>query len=163
MSPVQGLWDPFPLGHRGPIIIDAADLVLSPNIIFSGNTGGANAGLASALIPGWGGVLASSIAGSVKFTSAQSVLTLTDVRSGLQVSAAQGTATARDMNLGAALFGGGLGGSLGGSIGGYSNTPEGQVIAASLMDAFNNVAKTVRGMPPLPSASAAAAPARKKK
>lgn len=141
----------------------AADLVLSPNIIFSGNTGGGGAGLAGALIPGWGGVLASAVAGSVKFTSAQSVLTLTDVRSGLQVSAAQGTATARDMSLGASLFGAGLGGGLGGAIGGYSNTPEGQVIAASLMDAYNNVVKTVRGMPPLPSVGAAPAPAKKKK
>lgn len=131
----------------------AADLVLSPNIIFSGNTGGGGAGLAGALIPGWGGVLASSVMGSVKFTSAQSVLTLTDVRSGIQVSAAQGTATARDMNLGAALFGGGWGGGMGGGVGGYSNTPEGQVIAASLMDAYNGVVRTVRGMPPLPSVS----------
>jgi curli biogenesis system outer membrane secretion channel CsgG len=124
----------------------AADLALTPNIIFSGNTGGGRA------------VIGGAVAGGLRFTSAQSVLTLTDVRSGLQVSAAQGTATARDMDLGGALFGwgGGVGGALG--IGGYSNTPEGKVISAALMDAYNNVVRTVRGMPPLPSIANAMSP-----
>ena len=129
----------------------AADLALTPNIIFSGNTGGGGAGAALSFIPYVGG-LASAVAGSVKFTSAQSVLTVTDVRSGMQISAAEGTATARDMNLGAALFGV----SGGGALGGYSNTPEGKVVSASLMDAYNNVVRTVRGMPPLRSAGGAA-------
>ncbi len=131
----------------------AADLALTPNIIFSGNTGGGGGGI-STLLPGLGGVLGGAVMGSMKFTSAQSVLTLTDVRSGLQISAAQGTATARDMSIGAALFGAGSGGALGGALGGYSNTPEGKVIAASMMDAYNNVVRTVRGMPPLPSVAA---------
>jgi curli biogenesis system outer membrane secretion channel CsgG len=131
--------------------IRAADLALSPNLIFSGNTGGGGAGLVGGLIPGWGGVLAGAVAGSVKFTSAQSVLTLTDVRTTEQVAAAQGTATARDIGLGTALFGGGFSGFAGGAIGAYSNTPEGKVIAASLMDAHNNMVRVVRDMPPLPS------------
>lgn len=140
----------------------AADLALSPNIIFSGNTGGGGGGIGAAqFLPGWAGVAAGvggALASSVRFTSAQSVLTLTDVRSGLQVSAAQGTATARDMNVGAALFGGGAGFVGAAGIGAYSNTPEGRVISASLMDAFNNVVRTVRGMPPLPSVAALSQP-----
>lgn len=133
----------------------AADLALTPSVIFSGNTGGSNAGIAAGFIPGIGGLVAGSLANSVKFTSAQSVLTLTDVRSGLQISAAQGTATARDVNIGGALFGagGGVGGAVG--LGNYSNTPEGKVVSAALMDAFNNVVKTVRGLPPLASVAAA--------
>lgn len=130
----------------------AADLALTPNVIFSGNTGGGRGGLGAAgFLPGWAGVIGGAVAGGLRFTSAQSVLTVTDVRSGLQVSAAQGTATARDMDLGGALFGwgGGVGGAMG--LGGYSNTPEGKVISAALMDAYNNVVRTVRGMPPLPS------------
>lgn len=132
------------------------DLALTPNVIFSGNTGGNNAGLsAGSFIPGIGGLVAGSVANSMKFTSAQSILTLTDTRSGLQVSAANGTATARDQNIGASLFGAGGGAFAGGNFGSYTNTPEGKVVAASLMDAFNNVVKTVRGMPPLASVAAA--------
>lgn len=135
--------------------IVAADLALTPNVVFSGNTGGMGGalGLLGAFIPGYGGLIASTIGASVniKFTSAQSVLTLTDVRSGVQVSAAQGTATSEDIGIGASLFGVGSGGGAGGSFGGYANTPEGRVVAAALMDAYNNVVRTVRSMPPLPS------------
>ncbi|NJO56054.1 MAG: peptidoglycan-binding protein [Rhodospirillales bacterium] len=89
--------------------IVAADLTLTPNIIFSGNTGGGGAGAALGAIPGWGGVIAGALAGSLKFTSAEAVLTMTDNRSGLQLAAASGSATARDINIGSALFGAGGG------------------------------------------------------
>lgn len=131
--------------------IRTADLALTPNIIFSGRTGGGGAGLVGAILPGWGGLLASGLLGALKFTSAQSVITLTDVRTTEQIGVAQGTATAQDLSLGAALFGAGGSGALGGAIGAYANSPEGRVIAASLMDAHNNLVKVVRGMPPLPS------------
>lgn len=133
--------------------IVAADLALTPNVIFSGSTGGFGGGLGGLF--GGAGMLVEAVAASIKFNSAQSVLTVTDVRSGLQIAAAQGTATAKDMSFGGAMFGGGA--AVG--LGAYGNTPEGKVVAAALMDAHNNVVKTVRGMPPLPSVAAAMAPA----
>ncbi len=127
----------------------AADLALTPTVMFQGNTGGGMAALGG-LIPGFGGLLASAVAGSMKFTSAQTMLTVTDVRSGLQISSGQGTATATDIGFGAGLFGA----SAGGMLGAYGNTPEGKVVTAALLDAYNNVVQSVRAMPPLASVSA---------
>lgn len=131
----------------------AADLSLTPNIIFSGNTGGGGAGAGLGAIPGWGGLIAGVVAGALKFTSAEAVLTIVDNRSGLQVAAADGSATARDIDIGAGLFGagGGVGGI--GGIGAYGKTPEGKVVTAALMDAYNQAVIAVRNMPPLPSVS----------
>jgi len=42
-----------------------------------------------------------------------------------------------------------LGGSAAGGLGGYANTNEGKVIAASLMDNYNNVVRSVRNQPSL--------------
>ncbi len=128
----------------------AADLALTPNVLFSGNTGGGNVGLG--FLPGWGGVIGGAIDGGLKFTSAQTVLTLTDVRSTLQVASSEGSATAKDFNIGAGLFGA----SLGGSFGAYGNTPEGKVVTAALMDGYNKIVRSVRAMPPLPSVSGVA-------
>ena len=50
-----------------------------------------------------------------------------------------------DLRLSAALFGS----TGGGALGGYGNTNEGKVIAASLMDNYNNVVKSVRNQPSL--------------
>jgi curli biogenesis system outer membrane secretion channel CsgG len=131
-----------------------ADLTLTPNIIFSGNTGGGRGGAAlGGLLPGYAGLVASGVAGSVKFSSAEAVLTMVDNRSGLQVAAAQGAATSRDIDIGGALFGIGGGVAGLGGLGAYGNTPEGKVVTAALMDAFNSAVVTVRGMPPLPSAA----------
>lgn len=134
--------------------IIAADLSMTPNIIFSGSTGGGRGRAAGFdLIPGTAGAIASSVAGAVKFNSAEAVLTLVDNRSGLQVGIAEGAATSRDLDLDGTLFGwaGGVGGLAG--LGAYGKTPEGKVVTAALMDAFNNAVIAVRGMPPLPSAA----------
>ncbi len=131
----------------------AADLSLTPNVIFSGDTGGGGGGAALGAIPGWGGLIAGAIAGALKFTSAEAVLTIVDNRSGLQVAAADGSATARDISIGGALLGvgGGYGGA--GGLGAYGKTPEGKVVTAALMNAYNNAVIAVRNMPPLPSVS----------
>lgn len=130
----------------------AADLSLTPNIIFSGDTGGGRTGAGLGALPGWGGVIAGAVAGSMKFTSAEAVLTIVDNRTGLQVAAADGSATARDIDIGGALLGiGGVAGA--GGLGAYGKTPEGKVVTAALMDAFNHAVIAVRNMPPLPSVS----------
>lgn len=126
------------------------DLAVTPNILWSGQTGGAGGGLAG-MAPGWGGLVAGAVMGAMRESKAQVMLTVTDVRSTLQLAAAEGNATSNDFSLGAALFGGGFGGAGGGAFGAYSSTPEGKTITAALVDAYNNVVRSVRGMPPLPS------------
>jgi hypothetical protein len=111
----------------------AADYTLSPEIQFSGTTGGGGLG---AIVPGVLGALAAS----VKQNEASTTLLLIDNRSGVQVSASEGTAKNMDFGLFGAAFTGGL--AAGG--GGYSRTPEGKVIVAAFADSFNQMVKALR-------------------
>jgi hypothetical protein len=65
------------------------------------------------------------------------------------VAAAEGSTKKADMALGGALFGGGWGGGGGAALGGYGNTNEGKIIAAALMDNYNNIVMSVRNDPSL--------------
>jgi hypothetical protein len=106
--------------------------------------GGALAG-AGRLLGGRTGWMAGAIAGGVKFKEAQTSMMVSDTRTGVQVAAAEGSARKADLRLGAALFGGGALGA----FGGHANTNEGKVIAASLMDNYNNIVRAVRSQPSL--------------
>ena len=68
-----------------------------------------------------------------------------DARSGVQVSAAEGSTKKADLRLGGALFGGGAGAA----GGGYGNTNEGKIIAAAFMDNYNKVVRVIRDDPSL--------------
>jgi Curli production assembly/transport component CsgG len=122
----------------------SADFVLTPAVVFSENNAG---GLGGAL----GGLLGSknrtlgAVAGSLKFKEAQTSMLVADARSGVQVASAEGSSKKADLSAAALVFGG----SAAGALGGYANTNEGKVIAASLMDNYNNVVKSVRGQPSL--------------
>jgi curli biogenesis system outer membrane secretion channel CsgG len=126
--------------------LQAADFVMTPGVQFADNTGGGNASLGGlgGLLGGLGGVIG-GIAGGVKFKEAQTSLLIADVRSGIQVAAAEGMAKKTDFDLSA--WGGGLGGW--GSLGGYTNTPEGKMVAASLLDNYNKIVQTIRSQPSL--------------
>jgi hypothetical protein len=113
----------------------AADYTMSPSIQFSGKTGGGGAGLG-----GFGGGLLGMVAGSVSRNEASTTLLLVDNRSGVQISAAEGTAGNFDFGIfGAAFGGGGFGGG-----GGYAKTPEGKVITSAFADSFNQMVKALR-------------------
>lgn len=133
----------------------AADFVLTPAIIFSegnaGGVGGAVAGLVGGRLGGIGG-----LAGGVKFKEAQTSLLVSDVRSGLQVAAAEGRARKADFSLGMLGWGGGVLGA----VGGYTNTNEGKVIAASFLANYNKVVIAIRSDPTLASLASAPAPGR---
>lgn len=113
----------------------AADYTLSPSIQFSGKTGGGSAfGGGSAL-----GLLG-ALAGSVGRNEASTTLLLIDNRSGVQISAAEGTAGNFDFGLfGAAFGGGGFGGG-----GGYAKTPQGKVVIGAFADSYNQMVKALR-------------------
>jgi hypothetical protein len=68
------------------------------------------------------------------------LLTLFDNRSGVQIAAAEGSASSTDFGAASSI----LGSRAGGSLGGYSNTAEGKVITAALTDSFNNLVRAVR-------------------
>lgn len=130
--------------------MQAADFVLTPDVqIAASNTGGAGAAIGSLLkrIPGAGGVR-----GGLKFKEADTSILIADVRSSLQVAAAEGKATKTDFS----VSGWGFDGGAVGSLGGYTNTPEGKVIAASLLDNYNKIVLSVRDQPQLIKQSSAA-------
>jgi len=122
----------------------AADFVLTPNIVFSDNDAGGVGGAIGGLF-GRAGRVVGAVAGGLKFKEAQTSMLVADARSGVQVAAAEGSARKADLSLGGVLFGGGAVGGLGG----YGSTDEGKVIAASLVDNFNNVVGVIRNDPNL--------------
>jgi len=110
----------------------AADYSITPEIIFDqkGTQG------IGAVVGGWAGL----IAGSIRKNEASTVLLLTDNRSGVQVSAAEGSSSNTDFSLGGFAVGGGLGAGMGG----YSNTPQGKVIVAAFVNAYNQMVQALR-------------------
>ncbi|MDD2802163.1 MAG: CsgG/HfaB family protein [Methylobacter sp.] len=135
----------------------AADYLLDPQIIvLNENTSGGNAGLGGALLgAGLGaaglssiGALAGAVSGAVETRTTDVALTLTDIRSTVQVAISQGSSTANNMSgSGSGAFGGWSGlfaGATGGSLGAYSRTPEGIATAAAFFDAYNNMVQSVK-------------------
>ncbi len=124
--------------------LQAADFVMTPTVQFAAETGGAGAVV--------GGLLShtklaplSGIAGGVKFKEAETTLLVADVRSGVQVASAEGKASKMDFAVGGWGWAG-IGWAAGG---GYTKTPEGKLIAASLLDNFNKIVTTIRDKPSL--------------
>lgn len=113
----------------------AADYTLSPEIQFSGKTGGGG-GFAGGGVLG----LALAVGSQISKNEASTTLILVDNRSGVQISAAEGTAKNFDFG----IFGAGWGG--GGVAGGgaYANTPQGKVITAAFADSYNQMVKALR-------------------
>jgi hypothetical protein len=115
----------------------AADYTMSPSIQFAQATGGAGAalgGLTRSL-----GVLG-AVAGSMKQNEASTTLLLIDNRSGVQVSAAEGSAQNFDFG----FFGSAFTGGLAGGGGGYSSTPQGKIIVTAFADSFNQMVRALR-------------------
>ena len=135
--------------------MQAADFVMTPDVqIASSNSGGVGGAVGGVIgritggrLPGVGGVT-----GGLKFKEAQTSILIADVRSSIQVAAAEGKASKTDFSIG----GWGFGGAAGGALGGYTNTPEGKVIAASLLDNYNNIVLQIRDKPQLIKQSSAA-------
>lgn len=130
-----------------------ADFVMTPDVVFkSSDAGGIGGAIGGALF----GSLGAAIGGGLKFKQAQTSMLVADTRSGLQVAAASGAAEKADFAIGGIIGGGGVG--LG--LGAYENTPEGKVVAASFLDNWNQVVRSMRGNPALVRDNAtAAAPA----
>jgi len=117
-----------------------ADYVLTPTVVFSEDDAGAVGAAVSGVISRHNPLLG-SVASGLKFQEAQTSMMLTDARSGVQVAAAEGSTRKADLQLTGSL----LGTRAGATVGGYGKTNEGKIIAAALLDNFNNVVSVVRG------------------
>lgn len=125
-----------------------ADYSMSPEIMMNarGTSGGSGVvgGLLNRVVPGAG-----AVASSAKMNEAGTILLLVDVRSTVQISAAEGYSKNWDFGLGGSLFS-----AFGAGAGsGYTSTPEGKLVASAFVDAYNKMvvalreykAQTVRG------------------
>jgi len=115
----------------------SADFIMTPEVQFSENkTGG------TAMLGGIGalfgpiGMIAGAVASNLKFSQASTTLIVADARSGIQVAAASGSAEKTDFQIGGVL------GAVG--LGAYGNTPEGQVVAAAMLNNYNEVVGVVK-------------------
>ena len=114
----------------------SADYTIAPSVQFAAKgTQGMNLGGFGAI----GGAL-TTLGGSIKANEASTTLLMVDNRSGVQLAASQGSAKNWDVGGVAGLFGS----SLGAVGGGYSNTPEGRIVVAALMDSYNQLGKATR-------------------
>ncbi len=115
----------------------AADYFMEPSIIINNaSVGGVGAALGSALF----GSAVGAIAGGLQTKSSVVTLSLFDIRSQVQIAAAEGSSTATNFGAALAAFGGGVGGGLGG----LSTTPEGKATVAAFMDAHNQMVIALR-------------------
>ena len=114
----------------------AADYFMEPAIIINNaatnQVGGAVLGFLNSTL----GALASTV------QQKDSVVTLSlfDIRSQVQVSAAEGSATATNYGAAASAWGWGKAGA----VSGFSNTPEGKATVAAFTDAWNNMVIALR-------------------
>lgn len=114
----------------------AADYTINPSIQFSAEGTQGLRAVGGALL----GSIGSLIGGGVSKNEASTTLLLIDNRSGVQVSAAVGSAGNYDFD----LFGGLFAGGVAGGAGAFSNTPEGKIIAAAFADSFNQMVRALR-------------------
>ena len=120
----------------------SVDFIMTPNVVFSdSNAGGVGVGSAVGSLFGGIGSLVGAVAGGLKFKEAQTSLLLTDARSGLQITAATGSAEKTDWAFGGVI------GSVGG--GGYTSTAEGKIVAAALLNNFNTIVADIESKPGL--------------
>ncbi len=127
-------------GGRAP----AAQWLITPNLLLSNpDAGGFSAGGFLGNVTGqkW----LNNVSGGFSVKEAQTALFISDARTGEQLAAVQGRATATDFGVSFAGFGRGLN-----SAGAYSNTPEGKVIMAAYVDAFNKLVAQMQARTPPP-------------
>ena len=119
-----------------------ADFVMTADVLFKDkNAGGAGVGAAVGSLFGGIGTVVGAVAGGLKFQEASTTLTLSDVRSTMQVAAASGVYKNSDWAFGGVL------GAVGG--GAYTSTDEGKLVAGALLDNYNNVVRDIRDDPSL--------------
>jgi curli biogenesis system outer membrane secretion channel CsgG len=122
----------------------AADYSMSPEITVSDQGGTQARGVVGGLgrmLGGLGGLAVGAVGGSMSSNEAGTILLLVDVRSGVQISAAEGFAKNTDFGVFGSIFGGGGAGA----ASAFTRTPEGKVILAAFVDSYNKMVVALRG------------------
>ncbi len=123
----------------------AADYTLSPSIQFSQKKNSGVSGFFNRLTRKAGGLVSGR--GSVQSNEASTTLLLIENRSGVQVSAAEGSAKNFDFSVaGLSVGGNGFGGLSG--VSAFTDTPEGKVIMAAFADSYNKMVRALRNYKP---------------
>jgi hypothetical protein len=110
--------------------LKAADYLLTAQVLYTDNNSKGGAA-------GSGGMFGSALGLKTKTLESQTMLTLVDVKTGIQRAVATGSARKKDYT----VVGGGLLLSLGvGALGGaYTNTDPGKVLSLAMLDAFRKL------------------------
>ncbi|MDE2182166.1 MAG: peptidoglycan-binding protein [Alphaproteobacteria bacterium] len=134
----------------------AADYVIVPDIVSkNANSGGTNiGGFLGGLVGGGVGAVLGGL--SIHSSTADVVLTVTDVRSSEQVAMEEGHGSKSDVGFG--LGGGGWwgGGAAGLGVSNYQNTEIGQVVTLAYIDAYTKIVTDLGGISDNASADNAA-------
>jgi curli biogenesis system outer membrane secretion channel CsgG len=120
----------------------AADFLITPRVIFQDANSGGGGGFVGSLLPGVAGAVAGGI--SVQNMEAQTLLTLTNVRTGVQEAAAEGSASKSDIGVG----GIGFIAPVAGGAGAYEDTDIGKIVTAAFMDSHNQLVQQLRATRP---------------
>lgn len=122
----------------------AADYLLTAQVVYSDNNAGGNGGAIGGLLPGGLGF-------KTKKMESQTILTLVEVKTGIQRAVATGSARKKDLS----ILGGGILTNAGvGALGGaYTSTDIGKVTSLALLDAMRKLLTDARAtMPPMAAA-----------
>lgn len=122
----------------------AADFLLTAQVVYSDNNAGGNGGAIGGLLPGGLGF-------KTKKMESQAILTLVEVKTGIQRAVATGSARKKDLS----ILGGGILANAGvGALGGaYTSTDIGKVTSLALLDAMRKLLTDARAtMPPMAAA-----------
>ena len=109
----------------------AADYYLEPKIIIDD----ASMGKIGAALGGFINPMVGALAGALEMKSTVVTLSLFDIRSAVQISASEGSATANNYSAALGAFGRGAAGGLSG----FSKTPAGKATVAAFVDAYNGM------------------------
>ena len=120
--------------HKGQRV--AADYYMEPQIIINDSSFGKVAGSVAGLFNSTLGTLA----GGLDMKSSVVTLSLFDIRSALQISASEGSATSNNYSAAIGAFGSGIGTRLSG----MTSTPEGKATVAAFVDAYNGMVRALR-------------------
>ncbi|MBZ6384000.1 CsgG/HfaB family protein [Sphingomonas sanguinis] len=135
-------------GANNQATLKAADYLLQAKVLYSDNDSGGSGGGLGSMFPGGLGF-------KQKVKASQTMLTLVEVKTGIQQAVATGSARKKDLSIlgGGLLTNSGIG-ALGGS---YTSTDMGKITSLAMLDALKKLMTQAQGR--LAPAAAAAAPA----
>jgi hypothetical protein len=133
--------------------VKAADYVLVPDIVSKNqDAGGSNIlGGLGGLIGGGVGAIVGNI--NIHSSTADVVLTITDVRSSEQVAMEEGHGSKSDVSFGGGAGGGWWGGFAAAGASHYANTTIGQVVTLAYIDSYTKLVSDLHGAPDNASAA----------